>query len=226
MAALKARLPDSSCCLFGARLPCKSTWILHRPDGGFRAPSDIEGRLGASPSVLRMFNGMFSSSYSVGCLKAARTVWRLAPTSGTALRPRGGSRFRNSHRMRASGPAFRAKPRSLQIRLMLQRSLKASRRISAQSSTPSTLSPRLAAAKQDHDGTGAQPHRGVRIQPAEGGQFSPGADSSLGSLSEPRVATGLVVGRPQSPTTTHCARQPDRRRFETSERPATFETSS
>src|SRR5712671_7606312 len=31
---------------------------------------------------------------------------------------------------------------------------------------------------------------------------------------------------PNSPTLSHCARQPDRRRFETSERPATFETSS
>ena len=34
---------------------------------------------------------------------------------------------------------------------------------------------------------------------------------SLGSLSGPRVAAGLAVGRPQSPATIHCARQADRR---------------
>src|SRR5882672_10499599 len=67
----------------------------------------------------------------------------------------------------------------------------------------------------------------IRLEPfREPGSAPAKPLGSLGSLSGPRVAAGLVVGRPQSPTTTRHARQADRRRFETSECPATFETSS
>src|SRR5712672_1958318 len=74
---------------------------------------------------------------------------------------------------------------------------------------------------------GVDPGSKIRLEPIREPGSAPAKPlGSRGSLRGPRVAAGLVVERPRAPNDQSFARQPDRRRFETSERPATFETSS